>query len=125
MKARVKPADRLTRDERKQITDRVWVDLDKIHKAKKQTMAHRLMAFIIIACRDEFGLGEKRVRRLYERINRELETQADNMADTGDAILFDNLHRLGLDDLARQIMEDYAAEIAARQGTIFESEVKR
>lgn len=122
MKARMKPADRLTRDERKQITDRVWNDLDKIIRAKKKTMADRLMAFMIIACRDEFGLGEKRIRRLYEHLQKEMDRQAENMADTGDQILFENLHRLGLDDLSRQIMEDYAAEIAARQGTIFAPE---
>ena len=122
MKARMKPADRLTRDERKQITDRVWTDLDKILKAKKKTMADRLMAFMIIACRDEYSLGEKRIRRLYEHLQKEMDRQAENMADTGDQILFENLHTLGLNDLSRQIMEDYAAEIAARRGTIFAAE---
>ena len=123
MKARMKPADRLTRDERKQITDRVWNDLDKILKAKKKTMADRLMAFMIIACRDEYNLGEKRIRRLYEHLQREMDRQCENMTDTGDQILFENLHTLGLDDLSKQIMQDYAAEIAARQGTIFAPEV--
>ena len=47
------------------------------------------------------------------------------MNDTGDAILFDNLHRLGLDDLAKKIVEDYEAELAVRQGTIFEPEVNK
>ena len=89
MKARMKPADRLTRDERKQITARVWNDLDKIIRAKKKTMADRLMAFMIIACRDEFGLGEKRIRRLYEHLQKEMDRQAENMADTGDQILFE------------------------------------
>ena len=123
MKARIKPADRLTRDERKQITDRVWNDLDKILKAKKKTMADRLMAFMIIACRDEYSLGERRIRRLYEHLQKEMDRQAENMTDTGDQILFENLHRLGLDDLSKQIMQDYAVEIAARQGTIFAPEV--
>ena len=122
MKARMKPTQRLTKDERKQLSDRVWADLASIHKAKKQTMADRIIAFTIIACRDSFGLGSKRIRRLYEQLQHELDVQLENMNDTGDAILFDNLHRLGLDDLARKIVEDYEAELAARQGTIFAPE---
>ena len=122
MKARMKPTQRLTKDERKQLSDRVWADLASIHKAKKQTMSDRIIAFTIIACRDSFGLGSKRIRRLYEQLQHELDVQLENMNDTGDQILFDNLHRLGLEDLARKIVEDYAAEIAAREGTIFATE---
>lgn len=123
MKAIMKPVTAFSKAERKQLSDRVWNDLDKILKAKKKTMADRLMAFMIIACRDEYNLGEKRTRRLYEHLQREMDRQAENMTDTGDQILFENLHTLGLDDLSKQIMQDYAAEIAAKQGTIFAPEV--
>lgn len=122
MKAIPKPTERLTKDERKQLVSRVWADLSKIHRAKKMTMADRIIVFAVIACRDEYNLGEKRVRRLYDHLNMEMDRQIENMNDTGDAILFDNLHTIGLDDLAKKIVEDYKNEQIALRGTIFDRE---
>ena len=115
--------DATSNERRTQTTIRPSVGGSGQHpQSKKQTMADRIIAFTVIACRDSFGLGTKRIRRLYEQLQHELDVQLENTNDTGDVILFDNLHRLGLDDLAKKIVEDYKNEQIAQRGTIFDRE---
>lgn len=122
MKAQISPRV-LTKSERRQITSRISMGVDTLLDAKKRTMAHRTLAVVTIASCEYFRLGKKRARDFYDKINAEIMAQQENMLDTGDDILFANLRRLGLDDLAREIVEDYKNELVSAKGTIFEQEV--
>lgn len=121
MKARINLMRELSKNEKRRLRDCLLMDMDTYLAAKKRTMADRIIALCLMAARDEFGLGAKRVRRLYEHLITEMKTQAENMHLTSDAMFFSDLRSIGLDDLVEEIQADYAAEFEACRGTIFDS----
>ena len=116
MKAYYNP---MTSAQKRALRDRLIMETNAVLTAKKKTMSDRIIAFMIMACRDEFKLGETRIKRLYERIKHEFEVQSDNMHDSGDWMLAADLHSIGLDELAATIMDDYEAEKETYKQTMF------
>lgn len=122
MKAIPRPALKNTK-EAQLAKRRIIMDIDTIIQTKKATMAHRILAFMILTLYKEFDFDEKELQRFYKAFEDELVFQGENLEDADDEILYRELDRIGMSKLVKMIKNDYAAEVEARRGTVFADDV--
>lgn len=89
----------------RQMKQRIMLNIDKIIEAKAMIATSRIVAFACVAMYTEYGFGRKRIKKFYQTLLKEVSRQHDNMIDTGDDMLYKQLHEMDLDELAQDIQK--------------------